>query len=104
MTPRAAYPPSRGLTIAQQQDLEEMKEQAVSTIKQRLGCCPEGHCIDEDAIRVDERARCLKIVRDFSAYTGRGREDQNTLMGMFARGNRNAVRCIAAALSTTKET
>lgn len=44
-----------------------------------------------------ERERCAKIAEDH-AYTGEGTEDRNDGVGMFARGNRNAKRAIAAAI------
>jgi hypothetical protein len=31
----------------------------------RLGCCPEGMCIDEAKIIAAERERCAKIAEDY---------------------------------------
>lgn len=46
----------------------------------------------------EERERCAKVAENFIAYTGLGSEDKNDLIGMFARGNRNAKQGIAAAI------
>jgi hypothetical protein len=50
-----------------------------------------------------ERERCAKIAEAFIGYTGYGSEDENTLIGMFARGNRSAKRCIASAIRAANQ-
>lgn len=57
-------------------------------------------CAYPGAMVAEERERCARIAEEFTDYTGRGSEDHNTLVGMFARGNRNASRKIAAAIRT----
>lgn len=51
-----------------------------------------------EAALAAERERCAKIAESFTDYTGCGSEDENSLIGMFARGNRSARRRIAAAI------
>ena len=45
-----------------------------------------------------EREECARVADLFYGYTGYGSEDENTRIGMFARGNRNARSCIATAI------
>lgn len=49
-----------------------------------------------------ERERCAKVAETFEDYTGVGHEDENSLIGMFARGNRSARRKIAAQIRDTR--
>lgn len=50
-----------------------------------------------------ERERCAKIAEAFEDYTGIGNETENSLIGMFARGNRSARRKIAKAIRDTHQ-
>lgn len=59
---------------------------------------------ERDAAARDMRERCAKVADDFTGYSGEGSEGDNDLIGMFARGNRNAKRRIGNLIRALPDT